>query len=129
MAHCYIQQNISYYTLSFNSLYNNSNGTINYTCVASLELDKKLSLISTLGLVIDTFKMCMDMILTALYVSGLVFQIRLKNIYNCLEWASSDVIMDRLMDVMNAIANTLEERCQCGFIPSDITDGGFRCFR
>lgn len=29
---------------------------------------------------------------------------------------------------MNAIAEALEERCQCGFTSNNITDGGFWCF-
>ena len=54
----------------------------------------------------------------------MLFQIRLNQVH-CLEWTSSHANINYLTSL---ITEGIEEKCQCGFAESHITEGRFLCF-
>ena len=57
-----------------------------------------------------------------------MFQIRLSNVQNCLQWTSSDIITYRVEDIIAIITLRMSDVCNCNFSRHFIHKGGFKCF-
>ena len=57
-----------------------------------------------------------------------MFQIRLSNVQNCLQWTSSDIITYQVEDIIAIITSQMSDVCNCNFSRHFIHKGGFKCF-
>lgn len=59
--------------------------------------------------------------------TGGLFQLRLIGMLDCDQWQEMNTL-SKLQDIADAVAQAVDESCECGFTASDISEAGFICF-